>query len=87
MKYTNQTKPKFFVLIAIKSLLFKIVFEEYNGTYNLEIHVFADGKCESSAGRIVTDGIGWKPSSEAGRAGDPVKFEDSYLWKYLFFLN
>ena len=60
------------VLIAIKSLLFKIAFEEYSGTYNLEIHVFADGKCESSAGRIVTDGIGWNPSSEAGSAGDPI---------------
>ena len=57
-------------------MLFKIVFEEYRGTYNLEIHVFADGKCESSAGRIVTDGIGWKPSSEAGRAGDPKEFRN-----------
>ena len=69
----NQTKPKFLVLIAIRSLLFKIAFEEYSGTYNLEIHVLADGKCESSAGRIVTEGIGWNPSSEAGRAGDPVR--------------
>ena len=37
------------------------------------MQVFADGKCRSSAGRIVTEGIGWKPSSEAGRAGDPVQ--------------
>ena len=61
------------VLIAIRSLLFKIALEEYSGTYNLEIHVLADGRWESSAGRIVTDGIGWNPSSEAGSAGDPIR--------------
>ena len=59
------------VLIAINNLLFKIALDEYNGTYNLEIQVLADGRWESSAGRIVTDGIGWNPSSEAGSAGDP----------------
>ena len=37
------------------------------------MQVFADGKWRSSAGRIVTEGMGWKPSSEAGRAGDPVQ--------------
>ena len=35
------------------------------------MHVLADGRWVSPAGRIVTEGIGWKPSSEAGRAGDP----------------
>ena len=35
------------------------------------MQVFAEGRWESSAGRIVTEGIGWKPSSEAGRAGEP----------------
>lgn len=37
------------------------------------MHVFAVGKCASSAGRILTVGIGWKPSSDAGSAGDPVQ--------------
>lgn len=41
--------------------------------YNLEIQVLAVGKCESSAGRMVTLGIGWNPSSDAGSAGDPVQ--------------
>lgn len=35
------------------------------------MQVLAEGKCPSSAGLIVTDGIGWNPSSDAGRAGDP----------------
>lgn len=35
--------------------------------------MLAVGKCASSAGRIVTDGIGWNPSSEAGKAGEPVQ--------------
>ena len=35
------------------------------------MQVLAEGRWESSAGRIVTEGIGWKPSSEAGRAGEP----------------
>ena len=33
--------------------------------------MLAEGRWPSSAGLMVTDGIGWKPSSEAGRAGDP----------------
>lgn len=37
------------------------------------MQVLAVGKCVSSAGRIVTDGNGWKPSSDAGKAGDPVQ--------------
>ena len=37
----------------------------------LEMQVLAEGRWPSSAGLMVTDGIGWKPSSEAGRAGDP----------------
>jgi len=37
------------------------------------MHVFAVGRCASSAGRIVTVGIGWKPSSLAGSAGEPVQ--------------
>ena len=35
------------------------------------MHVLAEGRWPSSAGLMVTDGIGWKPSSEAGRAGEP----------------
>ncbi len=35
------------------------------------MQVLADGRCPSSAGRIVTEGIGWNPSSEAGREGEP----------------
>lgn len=41
--------------------------------YNLLMQVLAVGRCESSAGLIVTDGIGWNPSSDAGNAGDPVQ--------------
>ena len=35
------------------------------------MQVLADGRWPSSAGRMVTDGIGWNPSSDAGRDGDP----------------
>ena len=35
------------------------------------MQVLAEGRWLSPAGRIVTDGIGWKPSSDAGRAGEP----------------
>lgn len=59
--------------MASKSLCLKTALLEYNGIYNREIHVLAVGKWASSAGRIVTDGIGWKPSSDAGRAGEPVQ--------------
>uniref|UniRef100_A0A182P624 Uncharacterized protein n=1 Tax=Anopheles epiroticus TaxID=199890 RepID=A0A182P624_9DIPT len=45
----------------------------HSGIYSREMQVFAVGRCESSAGRIVTDGIGWNPSSEAGSAGEPVQ--------------
>lgn len=41
--------------------------------YSREMQVLAVGRCESSAGRMVTDGIGWNPSSEAGSAGEPVQ--------------
>ena len=37
------------------------------------MQVLAEGKCRSSAGLIVTEGMGWNPSSEAGKAGDPVQ--------------
>jgi len=54
--------------------------------YNREMQVLAVGRCESSAGRMVTLGIGWKPSSEAGKAGDPVqKYTNSCLSKLLIF--
>lgn len=59
--------------MANSSLCRKTALLEYNGIYSRDIHVLAVGKCASSAGRIVTDGIGWKPSSEAGNAGDPVQ--------------
>lgn len=44
--------------MASKSLWRKTALLEYNGIYNRDIHVLAVGKCASSAGRIVTDGIG-----------------------------
>ena len=37
------------------------------------MQVLAEGRWLSPAGRMVTEGIGWKPSSEAGRAGEPGK--------------
>ena len=37
------------------------------------MQVLAEGRWLSPAGRIVTDGIGWKPSSDAGRAGEPER--------------
>ena len=43
------------------------------GIYKRDIHVFAVGRWVSSAGRMVTEGKGWKPSSDAGNAGDPVQ--------------
>ena len=43
------------------------------------MQVFAVGRCSSSAGRMVMDGIGWKPSSLAGRAGDDVQ---KYTWTH-----
>lgn len=70
--YTH-TKPKFLVLMANNSLDRKIARVEYKGIYRRLMQVFAVGRCESSAGLIVTDGIGWNPSSEAGKAGEPVQ--------------
>ena len=37
------------------------------------MHVLAVGKWLSSAGRTVMEGMGWKPSSDAGRAGLDVQ--------------
>ncbi|KAF9415190.1 hypothetical protein HW555_007066 [Spodoptera exigua] len=74
------TKPKFLVLMASSNLCLSTCREEYSGMYNREIHVLAVGRCASSAGRMVTEGIGWKPSSEAGSAGDPVQ-------KYTYKIN
>lgn len=59
--------------MAISILLRKIDLLEYRGIYSRDIHVLAVGRWESSAGLMVTDGNGWNPSSEAGRAGDPVQ--------------
>lgn len=50
--------------------------------YSLDIQVFAVGKCVSSAGRMVTDGNGWNPSSEAGKAGDPVQKYTYNIFNY-----
>lgn len=44
--------------MAISNLLRKIVLLEYKGIYKRDIQVFAVGKCESSAGLIVTEGRG-----------------------------
>lgn len=44
--------------MANRSLWRRTALLEYNGIYNRDIHVLAVGKCTSSAGRIVTDGIG-----------------------------
>lgn len=59
--------------MASSSLCRSTALLEYSGMYRREMHVFAVGRWASSAGRIVTDGIGWKPSSEAGSAGEPVQ--------------
>lgn len=37
------------------------------------MQVLAVGRWWSSAGRTVMEGMGWKPSSEAGRAGLEVQ--------------
>ncbi len=48
---------------------------------HLEMHVLAEGRWLSPAGRMVTLGMGWKPSSEAGSAGEPEKtMEHSMSW-------
>ena len=49
----------------------------------MEIQVLAVGKCCSDGGRMVIDGIGWKPSSLAGKDGEPVqKKRSSCLWSW-----
>ena len=42
--------------------------------------MLAEGRWESPAGRIVTEGIGWNPSSDAGRAGEPRKERNIFLF-------
>lgn len=37
------------------------------------MHVLAVGRCWSSGGLMVMEGIGWKPSSLAGRDGLEVQ--------------
>jgi hypothetical protein len=37
------------------------------------MQVLAEGRWLSSAGLMVTLGIGWKPSSLAGKAGEPKR--------------
>lgn len=64
--------------MANNSLPRSIDLLEYNGMYSRDIQVLAVGKCVSSTGRIVTDGNGWNPSSDAGKAGEPVQ-------KYTYF--
>lgn len=59
--------------MANNSLWRKTALLVYSGMYNRDIQVLAVGKWTSSAGRIVTEGIGWNPSSDAGSAGDPVQ--------------
>lgn len=82
----SYTKPKFLVLIASKSLFLRIFLDEYRGIYSLLMQVLAVGRCELSAGLMVTDGSGWKPSSDAGSAGDPVqKYTRScFSWLVIF---
>ena len=55
-----------------------MIFEEYRGIYRRDIQVFAVGSCWSFAGFTVTEGLGWKPSSLAGREGLDVQ---KYIWK------
>lgn len=59
--------------MASRSLVFSICLVEYSGIYSLDMHVLAVGRWSSSAGRMVILGIGWKPSSLAGRAGLDVQ--------------
>merc|ERR1712034_42227 len=57
------------------SLDLRICLLEYSGMWSLEMQVLAEGRWLSSAGLMVTLGIGWNPSSLAGRAGEPVQKE------------
>ena len=54
-------------------LLRSTILEENGGMYRRNIQVLAVGRWSSSAGRIVMLGIGWNPSSLAGRAGLDVQ--------------
>lgn len=56
-----------------RSLALSIALVEYNGMYSRDMQVLAVGRWSSSAGRMVILGIGWKPSSLAGRAGLDVQ--------------
>ena len=47
--------------------------ELYSGIYNRDIHVLAVGRWLSSGGLTVMVGIGWNPSSLAGRLGLEVQ--------------
>lgn len=75
---TIQTKPKALVFMARRTLLLRMAFVEYSGMYRREMQVLAVGKWSSSAGRIVMLGIGWNPSSLAGKAGLDVQ---KYTWR------
>lgn len=68
-----QTKPNDLVLIASASLARRVDLLEYSGMYRREMQVLAVGRCSSSAGLIVILGIGWNPSSLAGKAGLDVQ--------------
>lgn len=81
------TKPKFLDFIAKSNLLRNIDLLEYRGMYNLDIQVFAVGKWVSSAGRMVTDGNGWNPSSDAGKAGDPVQKYTYNIYNFTLIIN
>ena len=59
--------------MACNILALSMALEEYRGMYSREMQVFAVGKWLSSAGLTVTLGIGWNPSSDAGRAGLEVQ--------------
>lgn len=69
----SYTNPKAFVLMAKMILLRSTTLDEYRGIYSRDIQVLAVGRWSSSAGRIVMLGIGWNPSSLAGRAGLDVQ--------------
>ena len=65
-------------MIAISSLFLRTVFDEYKGMYSREMQVFAVGSWWSWGGLIVTEGLGWNPSSLDGNAGLDVQ---KYTWK------
>lgn len=71
--HRGYTNPNAFVLMARMILLRSTTLDEYSGIYSRDIQVLAVGRWSSSAGRIVMLGIGWNPSSLAGRAGLDVQ--------------